>query len=153
MADAHTLLSQNRWQGVNLPCLVRRQLAPYTTVTNTVTGGPDITLSATATQALAMVLQELVTNAVKYGSLSTPGGKVSVTWDRRVDAERGAQAVITWRETGGSPVGASNPASYGTNLIRGLIPHELAGTVDLVFAPEGVCCTIELPLSDGPAVK
>src|SRR5262249_61334228 len=40
-------------------------------------------------------------------------------------------------------------ARYGTNLIRDLIPHELGGKVDLVFAAEGVCCRIEVPLEEG----
>jgi two-component sensor histidine kinase len=145
MGDAHALLSQNRWHGVSLGDLVRRQLAPYTTVTNTEISGPDITLSATATQAVAMVLQELVTNAVKHGSLSTPHGKVSVNWDRQDGAPR---LVIAWRETNGQPITAPSHSSYGTKLIRGLIPRELGGSVDLVFAPEGLRCEIEIPLNE-----
>jgi two-component sensor histidine kinase len=144
MADAHALLSESRWRGARLADLVRRQLAPYTTTTNTVIGGPDITLSAAATQALAMVLQELVTNAVKYGSLSNTHGKVSVNWDRHDSAPH---LMIAWRETNGQPITAPNHSSYGTKLIRGLIPRELGGTVDLVFGPEGLRCEIEIPLN------
>jgi PAS domain S-box-containing protein len=146
MSDAHTLLSQSRWHGVSLGDLVRRQLAPYTTETNTVIGGPDITLSTVATQAVAMVLQELVTNAVKYGSLSTPYGKVSVIWDRRDGTDQKTRVAIAWRETDGPPTMIPRDYSYGANLIRGLIPHELGGAVDLVFAPEGLRCDIEIPV-------
>ena len=42
-------------------------------------------------------------------------------------------------------------SSYGTNLIRNLIPHELGGTVDLFFAAEGVNCRIEIPITQPPA--
>jgi PAS domain S-box-containing protein len=146
MADAHTLLSQSHWRGVSLADLVRRQLAPYTTETNMMISGPDITLAAAPTQALAMVLQELVTNAVKYGSLSTPHGKLSMNWDRRDGADGKARAVIAWREISGPPTKAPSQTSYGTNLIRNLIPHELGGTVDLKFAPDGLRCDIEIPL-------
>ena len=146
MADAHALLSQNRWLGVGLGDLVHRQLVPYATTANTKVGGPDITLSAAATQAVAMVLQELVTNAVKYGALSTTDGGVSVTWDRRTGGDAPASLLISWRENGGPPVTRPNQSGYGTSLIRDLIPHELGGKVELVFAPDGVCCAIELPL-------
>jgi PAS domain S-box-containing protein len=146
MADAHALLSQNRWLGVGLADLVRRQLAPYTTTTNTVIGGPDITLSAAATQAVAMVLQELVTNAVKYGALSTSHGQVIVSWDHQPGRDATERLVIAWRETGGPPTSAPSRSSYGTNLIRGLIPRELGGAVNLVFGLDGARCDIEIPL-------
>ena len=146
MAAAHALLSQSRWHGVAITDLVHRQLAPYTTKANTTIGGSDITLSAAATQAVAMVLQELVTNAVKYGALSTPNGRASVSWERRPG---GNTLVIAWRETGGPPTAAPTRSGYGTSLIRDLIPHELGGTVDLVFAADGVRCDIEIPLETG----
>jgi two-component sensor histidine kinase len=146
MADAHALLSQSRWQGVNLAELVHRQLAPYTTKENAVISGPDITLPAAATQDVAMVLQELVTNALKYGSLSTPRGQVSVRWERRQGVDSSERLVIAWRETGGPPTKVPGHSSYGTRLIRNLIPRELGRTVALVFAPEGVHCSIEIPL-------
>jgi PAS domain S-box-containing protein len=147
MADAHTLLSQSRWRGAGVADLVRRQLAPYTTETNVTIDGADITLSAVATQALAMVLQELVTNAVKYGSLSNSHGQVSVRWDRQKRADE-ARLVIEWRETGGPSATVPNHSSYGTKLIRNLIPHELGGTVDLTFPSAGLRCVIKIPLNE-----
>ena len=105
-------------------------------------------LAAAATEALAMVLHELVTNASKYGALSIPEGRVSVNWECRNsgDAPTGLTMVWRWRETGGPPVSAPSQYGYGTSLICDLIPHELGGTVDLAFSPEGVSCTIEIPL-------
>jgi PAS domain S-box-containing protein len=148
MADAHALLSQSQWNGVSLADLVQRQLAPYTTKTNIVISGPEITLTAVSTQALAMVLLELVTNAAKYGSLSTPHGRVSVNWDRRHSADGLPRVVIAWRETGGPSTKDPSPSGYGTSLIRNLIPHELGGIVNLVFAPDGLHCDIEIPLKE-----
>jgi PAS domain S-box-containing protein len=146
MAAAHSLLSQTRWTGVGLNDLVRDQLAPYAMAANAKVSGPNIMLSAAATQAVAMVLHELVTNAAKYGALSTSNGSVSVNWDKSSD-ERGATKVtIVWRENGGPPVAAPARTSFGSSLIRDLIPHELGGTVDLAFEPDGVSCRIEIPL-------
>jgi two-component sensor histidine kinase len=72
-----------------------------------------------------------------------------VHWEPVAGAsEDGAAATlaITWRETGGPPIAASTQSGYGTSLIRDLIPHELGGTVDLEMAPDGVRCTIVIPL-------
>ena len=146
MATAHSILSQNRWQGAGLADLVRNQLAPYATDANMTIGGSDVMLTAVATQALAMVFHELVTNAAKHGALSTPGGHVSVSWDRRPNGDAAAKLIIVWRELGGPPVAAATQYGYGTTLIRDLIPHELGGTVDLVLASDGARCSIEIPL-------
>ncbi|MGC2042568.1 MAG: sensor histidine kinase, partial [Pseudolabrys sp.] len=146
MANAHSLLSQSRWSGVNLADLVRDQLAPYAADANTTIGGLDVTLAPAATQAVAMALHELVTNAVKYGALSDPNGHVSVNWDRQHGEDAAARVRIEWRETGGPAVVRPSSLGYGTSLIRELIPHELGGMVDLTFAPNGVCCKIDIPI-------
>src|SRR5260221_291847 len=145
MAAAHSLLSQGRWSGVGLTDLIRHQLAPYTTDANTTISGPEIMLTSAQTQAVAMVIHELVTNAAKYGALSSPDGRVAGTGSRP-RADVAAILTITWRELGGPPIAAPVQSGYGSGLIRDLIPHELGGTVDLVFASDGACCKIEIPL-------
>jgi two-component sensor histidine kinase len=102
-------------------------------------------LSAAATQAVAMVLHELVTNAAKYGALSTPNGAVSVNWDKSSNERGSTNVTIVWREFGGPPVIAPAQSSFGATLIRDLIPHELGGKVDLVFGTDGLSCRIEIP--------
>ena len=149
MATAHSLLSQSRWHGVSLPDLVRNQLAPYTTDANMTISGADVVLSAASTQAVAMVLHELVTNAAKYGALSTPGGRISVSWDRQPNENGAASLIVVWQELGGPPIAAPLQSGFGTNLIRELIPHELGGEVHLSLAPDGVRCKIVVPLEPG----
>jgi PAS domain S-box-containing protein len=145
MAAAHTLLSKSGWQSVGLDALVRNQLAPYATDTNVTISGIDVMLIAAEIQAVARVLHELVTNAAKYGALSIPGGHVSVCWDRKANGD-GTNLMLVWQEHGGPPVKSEIQCSYGTNLIRNLIPHELGGMVDLAFAAQGVSCHIEIPI-------
>jgi PAS domain S-box-containing protein len=156
MADAHALLSRSRWQGVSLTDLVRHQLAPYATADNTTVGGPDVALTAEATEAVAMVLHELVTNAAKYGALATPHGHVSVSWHQPTCASSSARLVCEWQETGGPPVVVPSEFGFGASVIRDLIPYELGGAVDLDFAAAGLRCRIEIPLkwmsSDRPTV-
>jgi PAS domain S-box-containing protein len=145
MAATHTLLSKSGWQGVGLDALVRNQLAPYATDTNITISGTDIMLTAAETQAVAKVLHELLTNAAKHGALSIPGGHVSVNWDRKSNGD-GANLSLVWQELDGPTVKSEVQPSYGTNLIRNLIPHELGGKVDLVFASNGVSCRIGIPI-------
>lgn len=146
MAVAHKLLSQSGWLGVGLTSLVHAQLAPYATDGNITISGTDLTLTAEETQAVAMVLHELVTNAAKYGALLVREGQVSVGWDRKLNGDATTILVLEWRELRGPPIAAGLQSGYGTGLIRDLIPHELGGKVDLVFDPGGVICRIEIPV-------
>ena len=115
MAAAHSLLSESRWQGVGLADLVRDQLAPYATDANARIEGPNIVLTAAATQSVAMVLHELATNAAKYGALSDTGGQVSVRWERLSRDGEPSKLTMTWREVGGPPTAAPlEPASART---------------------------------------
>jgi hypothetical protein len=98
-----------------------------------------------------MVVHELVTNAAKYGALSSPDGRVSVSW-HRTGADAAATLTITWRELGGPPIKAPVRAGYGSSLIGDLIPHELGGTVDLTFPSDGAFCEIEIPLGEGAKI-
>jgi hypothetical protein len=108
-------------------------------------------LTSAETQAVAMVIHELVTNAAKYGALSGPDGRVSVSWDR-TGADAATFLTITWRELGGPPIAASVQSGYGTSLIRDLIPHELGGTVELEFPSDGARCEIKIPLEGGAKI-
>jgi PAS domain S-box-containing protein len=145
MGAAHALLSKSGWRGVELDAIVRNQLAPYATDTNATSSGPDVVLTTIATQVVAMVLHELVTNAAKYGALSVPTGRVAVSWDIKPNGHA-TNLVLLWREFGGPPTTADAPSGYGTRLVRELVPYELGGTVDHELTTERVSCRIEFPL-------
>jgi PAS domain S-box-containing protein len=145
LANAHALLSNSRWQGVDLTELVRTVLAPCGNGGNTVIEGPDLGLAPDAAQAMAMALHELATNAAKYGALSNRIGQVSVRWRRQSNGGELPGLVLEWRETGGPPVGPASVSGYGTSVIRDIIPYELGGSVDYVHAPNGVRCRLRVP--------
>jgi PAS domain S-box-containing protein len=142
MANAHALLSRSHWEGVNLVELVRRELAPCVGEGTANIEGPDVLLTAEATQAIAIVLHELVTNASKYGALSTLQGRITVRWDWRDTKE---WLSLQWIEADGPTVDVPSETGYGIRAIRQLIPHELGGAVDLTFDTGGLRCRIELP--------
>jgi len=145
MADTYALLSNQRWHGADLATLVRQELRPYAADANTIINGPDVVLPPEASQALGLALHELATNASAYGALSTPHGRVEISWGRVPNADA-SRLLIEWREVGGPAIGALPKHGYGIELIRGLVEHELRGAVTLDFAAAGTLCKIEIPI-------
>jgi two-component sensor histidine kinase len=107
--------------------------------------GPAVQLDSKAALTLAMALHELATNAAKYGALSSPDGRVEVTWRNR-RLETGRRLTLRWVEAGGPVVTPPSTKSFGTWLITEGLTHELDIAVQLDFDPAGVRCTIDLPL-------
>jgi PAS domain S-box-containing protein len=145
MASTHQLLSSSRWQGVPLRELLRRELAPYTSNSNTCIEGPEVILGPEAAQTTASVLHELTTNAAKYGALSKREGRVSVRWHCAPNGQAPGPLAIEWLETGGPPVKAPSNFGYGRSVITELVSYELGGTARLLFSPEGIRCRLDIP--------
>lgn len=144
-ASTHELLSTRRWQGLPLDELLLRQLSPYAARKNPRTNGPDVLLMAEADQAVAMVLHELVTNAAKYGALSTGKGRVSVQWRWSRGGVGGDRLIVDWHETMFLPSNLRASSATVTDVINDLIPYELGGKVDFALSRSGVRCRLEIP--------
>ena len=108
--------------------------------------GPELRLSPRIALALSMALQELTTNAVKHGALSNATGKVDITWEVS-QVEAGNRLHLRWQETGGPPVQPPTRKGFGTRLIERSLARELNGDVQIMFNPEGVLCTVDVPLA------
>ena len=103
--------------------------------------GPDIHLGRKAATALALALHELSTNALKYGALSVPGGRVLIEWT--VDNEL---LELSWHEVGGPQVVTPSAKGFGTTMLRrGLLEP---GAVELSFDPDGVRCQLRVVIAD-----
>ncbi|MBV9813243.1 MAG: PAS domain S-box protein [Acetobacteraceae bacterium] len=108
--------------------------------------GPTAFLATTAAQSVALALHELVTNAVKYGALGQPRGKVSVRWAIERDGLT-TRARVGWRESGvAMPAGGRTRSGYGSELIERALPYQLGTETRLDFEPDGVHCEIVVPL-------
>jgi PAS domain S-box-containing protein len=120
----------------DLATVVARTLEPYAgeRAAVTVAAGPAVMLPLATVQALALVLHELATNAVKHGAWSTPEGRVRVGW--RV--EDGVRLRLYWEERGGPRVGPFPARGFGTTLIAHVAAGELGGPAELTFAPKGL---------------
>ena len=101
--------------------------------------GPSLMLKEHTVGGIALALNELATNAVKYGALSLDGGRVSIRWwsDPSDDGDR---VTLDWREGGGPLVQPPTREGFGTRIIRSAVRNEREQTVILSYAPEGLFC-------------
>jgi two-component sensor histidine kinase len=146
---AHGVLSDREWRGIGLAELVRIEVKPFDDPEQprVVATGPDIWLSADQSLALGLVLHELASNALKYGSLSLPQGRVELTW--RIDAiSTPSRIVLSWREEGGPPVTPPEREGFGSILIRRSLGKILSSSVTHEYRPEGVVAEISMALDD-----
>ncbi len=150
LANLHGLLTREAWRGAGLADVVQATMAPFEANAGQVqVRGPELRLVPNAAMVLSMALHELATNAVKYGALSVPDGRVEVSWslDRPADAPGGAMLDLLWRERGGPPVGAAPTRGFGSRLVETGVTYQLGGDVRLLFEPAGVECRFRIPLS------
>ncbi len=145
MGSAHDLLVAENWVGASLRDLIATQLHVDAQGSRVSLHGEDVTLKPEATQNVGLALHELSTNAVKYGALSVPEGRVDISWD--IDETRDRPFHLVWQETGGPAVIKSKHVGFGRTMIEKVVGQALEGKVALDFAESGVRCVIELPSS------
>lgn len=100
--------------------------------------GPTVMLTREAGTTLALCLHELTTNAIKYGALSRPEGRVAFGWSVTDDEPR--ELSLTWRETGGPRVEEPSRAGYGTRYLRSALNGLLGRSPVITFDPDGLRC-------------
>jgi PAS domain S-box-containing protein len=146
LARTHDLLTQTRLQGAEIMDLVRDQVLLGGADDRRVEiAGPTLMLDAQAAMNLALVVHELATNARKYGALSGPHGRLSVSWETRTNAER--LLVLEWNETGGRAVAVPRERGFGTTLIEQTLKAH-GGKASIRYGAEGMSGTFTLPLPD-----
>lgn len=147
ISEAHGLLSDQEWGTIRLTALLQAQIKPCVDNFDAqveihkdeVNLGPDQAIG------LGLVLHELASNARKYGSLSTPGGKLIIT--ARVVQEDGHPVLnMTWHEAGGPVVKRPEGHGFGLVLIQRSLDKVLGSNVHLDFMPSGLTALVRLPL-------
>ena len=147
LSRAHNVLTRENWEGADLREIVTQALEPYSSAREDRIhlDGPRVRLSPRMALALAMALQELATNAVKYGALSNETGQIRVAWslDPSVKPTR---LHLRWEESGGAPVEAPGRRGFGSRLIERSLAQDLDGEVRITFELSGVVCTVNAPI-------
>lgn len=148
LSAVHDVLTRESWHCVELREVVAGALAPFSGAASErfTVEGPPLLLRPRAAVALAMGLNELATNATKYGALFAAAGRVSLSWNI-IEGDQ-PSFEMTWAEHGGPPVAPPKRRSFGTNMVEGALAGDLGGQVTIYFDPGGVRCVIQAPLEE-----
>jgi two-component sensor histidine kinase len=146
LGRVHDLLLRTNWTSTSLAALLKTAVDPFDTrgdgrffVQST-----DIEVSSEAVLPLAMVLNELCTNATKYGALSNATGRVEIS--ATVDETR-ERFRLRWAESGGPTVHSPTRRGFGAQLIEHSLVSQLQAEAQLTFDPSGVICLLDIPLA------
>ena len=120
---------------ISLHRLIRTLLEPYDpgTRARVTVSGPDVLLSAGTLTNFALLLHEFATNASKYGALSTASGCIDIDC-----LDEGEQFVLTWKERGGPPLGASAAGEGFGSLLARMTVNQLRGEISRDWQPDGL---------------
>ena len=147
LASSQRLLLESGGKPVSLSRLVELLLSPFEIDGHLERpiSGPAVEVNEGLAVTLSLLLNELATNATKYGALSVPNGRLELGWIERADG-----IVIEWKELGGPRVSPPSKVGFGSKLL-GAALRRTSGGVDLRYDPDGVRCFISL--TKGQAIQ
>lgn len=134
------LVSQN-WEGGYIKDLVAAQIELFDAGTRVRIKGPNLFLTATATQNLGFALHELATNSRKYGAMSVKTGQIEIAWEQTGDS--GVRFV--WTESGVGPLSKPTRSGFGQRVITEFVPQALNGSAELAFNERGLTWSLQIP--------
>jgi two-component sensor histidine kinase len=139
LAGTNDLLIKSEWDGAFVKVILAGEFAPYDPARFAL-NGEDFKCPSDIATVLALIFHELTTNAAKYGALSAPHGRVTLSWERHHD-----RVDFDWVESGGPAPAPARREGFGTTLLRkGL--RQFDGAVEMTFAPSGLRCKLSLSL-------
>ena len=143
LAQAHSLLADAAWKGVPLDEIIRREFAGFSDHLSV--GGCAIDLNTPAAQQFALMIHELATNAVKYGALSVPEGRISIECD--IERANGSGTFrFQWNETGGPKVSVPKRRGFGSVILLDAA-KQFSQHVTLNYDEQGLRYEARFPLS------
>ncbi|TDQ67098.1 CHASE1-domain containing sensor protein [Maritalea mobilis] len=148
MSKSQDLLTRSKWQRADLRTLLSAELEQVfgDGSDHVVLEGPKTELNEQATQAIGLVCHELATNALKYGGVTEPGGRLKVEWS--LSGKKAKRRLkLHWREFAENANPPSDKKGFGTKLIDANIRGELSGSIEREFDKDGLSVIIDIPLS------
>ena len=109
--------------------------------------GPNVGLTPRAAESMSLAIHELATNAVKYGALTVPDGRIRVSWRYAQDESVGDVLAFDWRESGLDAAPTMTREGFGHELLLRSLPYDLGAKTEITFEDDGLRFTMALPLS------
>jgi len=146
LAAAHDILTSGNWGAPDLQELLARVTEPYNLKGQIGLEGPSVRAEPATAISVALAINELATNAVKYGALSLDEGSVSIRW-ARVERDGRFFLELVWQERRGPAVATPATAGFGTRLLR----DSFAGRATTQYLAEGLRWTVTLQFDEDGA--
>jgi two-component sensor histidine kinase len=144
---AKNALAAGTWNWTSRASLVETALEPYLAESDRIRldvcdlrRNPDFALT------LALGLNELATNAAKYGALASATGRITLT-ARVGPGENGDEFRLVWQQDGGPTVDAPAVAGFGTSMLSQAMEYQHEGKVELNLRKQGLICRLTLPIA------
>jgi two-component sensor histidine kinase len=144
LANAHRLITEAGWKSTTLSELLRVLLGPY--LDRTSLTGPNVDLEPDPTFSLSAALHELMSNAIKHGSLSRSHGRLELSWSV-ASTRQGMTLTFDWVERNGPPARRPRRTGFGTRLIGLVIERQMNGEVHPSYTRDGFSIRMLVPLT------
>jgi len=148
LAVNQDLLINQEWRGAELEDVIRAQMAALVENVGArlVISGPSLFVPPAAAQAIGLAIFELGSNALTFGALSAPNGRIDVTWYVSKEGET-EELILTWRESDGPRIEAPTRKGFGSTIIEGMVARSLVGQASVEYAPTGIVWRLVAPTS------
>lgn len=149
LARTHQLLTDDLLQSASLLDLLQQELRPFDDGSGQrfQLRGPAVDLPSTLAVPFGMAIHELTTNALKYGALSLPSGRISVDWNIKT-LDGGRELSLRWTERGGPLVRPPQRRGFGTMLIDRVLGPQAHAQTQLTYDPAGIVFEMRSPLPE-----
>lgn len=141
------LVMRSHGRGASIQDIIETEVKPYDG-SRICRAGPNVFLPPKLAMTMGLLIHELATNAAKYGALSTPQGRLGITW-----SVSDGRMTVDWEESGGPKVPLADVTGFGTRLLTRAL-DQFGGTIERTFEPTGLVCKMSLDLpenSDAPS--
>lgn len=145
LSETQKLLTEYEWQPIEIGALFQRVQNIYSEFAQRchIIQGTPHSLPSNLASLLALVLNELFSNAIKYGALSNSSGRVRLRWETTE-----TDLFIHWQETGGPTVTQPTRSGFGTSLIEEALTYEFDARCEINYADKGLEVHFWIPLTN-----